>query len=68
MCFAHLLLNRHRSFPDIADVSHFVEEGSILDVEASQRATTVYLIDRRLDMLPKALSADILFPPSFTTL
>ena len=46
---------------DIADVTHFVEEGSPLDVEASQRSTTVYLIDRRLDMLPAELSSDIPF-------
>ena len=36
----------------IADVSHFVLPGSITDLEARQRATTVYLADRRYDMLP----------------
>lgn len=42
----------------IADVSHFVREGSALDAEASARCTTVYLVDRRLDMLPGAISED----------
>ena len=42
----------------IADVSYFVPEGSALDAEASARCTTVYLVDRRLDMLPGAISED----------
>lgn len=40
----------------IADVTHFVKEGTPLDDEASSRGTTVYLTDRRLDMLPPMLS------------
>ncbi|GAB4819868.1 hypothetical protein N2152v2_006914 [Parachlorella kessleri] len=40
----------------IADVSHFVRQGSLLDAEAASRCTTVYLVDRRLDMLPALLS------------
>ncbi|XP_029000136.1 DIS3-like exonuclease 1 [Betta splendens] len=43
----------------IADVSHFVTEGSLTDLEARSRATTSYLADRRYDMLPAALSADL---------
>eukprot|EP00300_Choanocystis_sp_HF-7_P013762 c18439_g1_i1.p1 GENE.c18439_g1_i1~~c18439_g1_i1.p1 ORF type:complete len:968 (+),score=237.71 c18439_g1_i1:29-2932(+) len=39
----------------IADVSHFVKTGTPLDVEAAERATTVYLVDKRIDMLPKIL-------------
>jgi exoribonuclease R len=43
----------------IADVTHFVHAGSAMDMEASLRSTTVYLVDRRIDMLPKALTEDI---------
>ncbi|KNC52176.1 exosome complex exonuclease RRP44 [Thecamonas trahens ATCC 50062] len=43
----------------IADVSHFVAAGSVLDAEARQRGTTVYLADRRYDMLPAVLSEDL---------
>ncbi|UKJ87927.2 exosome complex exonuclease rrp44 [Theileria orientalis] len=43
----------------IADVTHFVHEGSNLDREASQRCTTVYLVDRRTDMLPKLLTTNL---------
>ncbi|ROL52738.1 DIS3-like exonuclease 1 [Anabarilius grahami] len=43
----------------IADVTHFVREGSLTDLEARSRATTYYLADRRYDMLPAVLSADL---------
>ncbi|PRP88289.1 DIS3-like exonuclease 1-like [Planoprotostelium fungivorum] len=43
----------------IADVTYFVPKGSLLDVEASSRSTTVYLSDRKFDMLPTSLSEDI---------
>ncbi|KAM5292142.1 DIS3-like exonuclease 1 isoform 2-T2 [Ctenodactylus gundi] len=43
----------------IADVTHFVAPNSCIDVEARARATTYYLADRRYDMLPSVLSADL---------
>ncbi|XP_005990163.1 DIS3-like exonuclease 1 isoform X1 [Latimeria chalumnae] len=43
----------------IADVTHFVKLSSCTDLEARARATTYYLADRRYDMLPAVLSADL---------
>ncbi|XP_049469737.1 DIS3-like exonuclease 1 isoform X2 [Panthera uncia] len=50
----HLELGVH-----IADVTHFVAPNSYIDIEARTRATTYYLADRRYDMLPSTLSADL---------
>jgi ribonuclease R len=43
----------------IADVSHFLQEGSTLDVESFERATSVYLPDRVLPMLPERISNEL---------
>ncbi len=43
----------------IADVSHFIRPGTALDNEAKKRATSIYLVDRTIPMLPEILSNDL---------
>lgn len=43
----------------IADVTHYVRPGSIVDVEGEERATSVYLVDRTVPMLPERLSNEL---------
>ncbi|KAI8457755.1 hypothetical protein BY996DRAFT_6889341 [Phakopsora pachyrhizi] len=43
----------------IADVSHFVLPGTPMDAEAASRGTTVYLVDKRIDMLPSLLGTNL---------
>ncbi|HEY4494572.1 MAG TPA: ribonuclease R [Candidatus Paceibacterota bacterium] len=43
----------------IADVSHYVREGTALDDEAKKRGCSIYLVDRTIPMLPEVLSNDV---------
>lgn len=43
----------------IADVSHFIRPGNALDQESARRGTTVYLCEKRIDMVPELLSSNL---------
>jgi len=43
----------------IADVGHFIKAGTPIDLEAAARGTTVYLVNKRIDMVPKRLGEDL---------
>lgn len=51
--------NRFEVGVHIADVSHFIRPGNALDKEAGIRGTTVYLVDKRIDMVPELLSSNL---------
>lgn len=57
--FKKLDNNRYEIGVHIADVSHYVRPNSILDDEAYNRATSVYLVDRTVPMLPERLSNNL---------
>ena len=59
----HFLLGVH-----IADVAHYVAEGSALDTEARERGTSVYFPDRAVHMFPADLATGLVQPQSDTSI
>ncbi|MCC6750247.1 MAG: VacB/RNase II family 3'-5' exoribonuclease [Deltaproteobacteria bacterium] len=59
VCVERLPSGGHRLWVAVADVSHYVREGTALDREACQRGCSVYLPDRAIPMLPHVLSSAI---------
>lgn len=57
--FRELDSNRYEIGVHIADVTHYIKTGSLLDKEAYLRGTSVYLVDRTIPMLPEILSNDL---------
>ena len=57
--WAKRLSSGYRVVVAIADVSHYVEEGGVLDHEALERGCTIYLPSRAIPMLPEALSSNL---------
>ena len=57
--FRQLGEGRYEVGVHIADVTHYVTEGSIVEQEARERATSVYLVDRTIPMLPERLSNEL---------
>jgi len=59
LSFKKISNNRYEVGIHIADVSHYVRPNTLLDQEAYERATSVYLVDRVVPMLPEILSNDL---------
>ena len=57
--FKEIAENKYEIGIHIADVSYYVKPGNILDEEARERGTSVYLVDRTIPMLPEELSNDL---------
>jgi ribonuclease R len=57
--FKEIAENEYEIGIHIADVSHYVKINSALDIEAKERGTSVYLVDRTIPMLPEELSNDL---------
>ncbi|TLD71853.1 ribonuclease R [Phragmitibacter flavus] len=59
ICVRRVSRDMWKLWVHIADVSHYVKPGSALDVEASKRGNSTYLVDRVIPMLPEALSNEL---------
>lgn len=59
LSFRHLDNGNYEVGIHIADVTHYLKNGSALDKEALKRATSVYLVDRTIPMLPERLSNEL---------
>ena len=59
ICLQRISPDQWRLWVHIADVSHYVKPGGLLDVEARKRGNSTYLVDRVIPMLPEALSNEL---------